>query len=64
MFDRIRTQLRLLIHGCDMCGRRFVTTEDGYLCDACDDVWCETITGMYKVRLATDNPDEYGRMEL
>lgn len=43
LFDRLRTQFRLLTHGCDHCGRRLTTTEDGYLCDACDDEWCEVV---------------------
>lgn len=43
LLDRIRTQLRLLLHGCDHCGRRFTATEDGYLCAECDDEWCEVV---------------------
>lgn len=43
LLDRIRTQLRLLLHGCDQCGQRLTTTEDGYLCDACDEAWGEMV---------------------
>lgn len=37
--DRLRTQLRLLWHGCRDCGSRFTATEDGYYCNRCDDFY-------------------------